>query len=322
MKIALFGISEIKLGKHNLKDPRLDQADKLAEADKKTHAQADVIGEDLLLEADGILALHENKADLILKDLEFVETRLGRDPQPAERAALEKIQTLLESERFLFSSGLSAEDLQAVAAHSFYTNKPITVAAREELQNPDALLLRAFADAGYLSFLTVGGKENRAWPIRKGTTAWEAAGTIHTDIQKGFIRAEITSFADFVEAGGAKGPRGALGLVIARAHGFHGEETGNADGNDRRLDPPANMICASFILMVRQASPMAWLAVAQAEQVAKLGPRRLKYMDTKPEAMLPISMGMVKGETRPGPRESRMLTVRWWWPGRQCPSPE
>ena len=93
MKIALFGISEIKLGKHNLKDPRLDQADKLVEADKKTQAQVDVIGEDQLLDADGILALQETKADLILKDLEFVETRLGRDPQPAERAALEKIKS-------------------------------------------------------------------------------------------------------------------------------------------------------------------------------------------------------------------------------------
>jgi hypothetical protein len=83
MKIALFGFTDIKLGKHNLKDPRLDQADKLAEADKKTNAQADVIGEADLLEADGILTLDETKADLILKDLEFVETRLGRDPQPA-----------------------------------------------------------------------------------------------------------------------------------------------------------------------------------------------------------------------------------------------
>jgi len=180
MKIALFGITDIKLGKHNLKDPRLDQADKLVEADKKTHAQADVIGEDEMLDADAILALHENKADLILKDLEFVETRLGRDPQPAERTVLEKIKSLLESEQFLFTSGLSSQ----------------------ELQNPDALLLRAFADSGYISFLTVGGKENRAWPIRKGTSAWDAAGTIHTDIQKGFIRAEIISFADFIQAGG------------------------------------------------------------------------------------------------------------------------
>ena len=136
MKIALFGIADIKLGKHNLKDPRLDQADKLVEADKKTQAQADVIGEDQLLDADAILATQDTKADLILKDLEFVETRLGRDPQPAERAALEKIKALLERERFLSNSGLSTEDLQAVAAHSFYTNKPITVASRAELQEP------------------------------------------------------------------------------------------------------------------------------------------------------------------------------------------
>jgi hypothetical protein len=202
MKIALFGISEIKLGKHNLKDSRFDQTDKLVEADKKTYAQVDVIGEDQLLDADAILALEENKADLILKDLEFIETRLGRDPQPTERAALEKLKSLLESEKFILGSGVAPEELQAVAAHSFYTNKPITVASREQLQQPDALLIRAFAEAGYICFLTVGGKENRAWPIRQGATAWEAAGSIHTDIQKGFIRAEITSFADFIAAGG------------------------------------------------------------------------------------------------------------------------
>jgi ribosome-binding ATPase len=202
MKIALFGFTEIKLGKHNLKDPRLDQADKLVEADKKTYAQVDVIGEDQLLDADAILALDENKADLILKDLEFVETRLGRDPLPDERAALQKINAFLESEKFLFSSDLTAQDLQAVAAHHFFTNKPIVVATRAQLEAPDELLLRTFAEAGYISFLTVGGKENRAWPIRKGISAWEAAGSIHTDLQKGFIRAEIISFADFLAAGG------------------------------------------------------------------------------------------------------------------------
>ena len=202
MKISLFGVQQIKVGKHNLKDPRLDQADKLVEADKKTYAQVDVLGEDQLLDADAILATQDSKADLILKDLEFVETRLGRDPQPAERTALEKIKGLLEAEKFLFNSGLSPEDLQAIAAHNFFTSKPITVASSDELQSPEQLLLRAFAEAGYISFLTVGGKENRAWPIRAGINAWEAAGTIHTDIQKGFIRAEIISFPDFVAAGG------------------------------------------------------------------------------------------------------------------------
>jgi ribosome-binding ATPase YchF (GTP1/OBG family) len=202
MKIALFGVTGIKTGKHNLKDPRLDEAHKLVEADKKSQAQVDVVGQDELQDADAILASVEGRADLILKDLEFVETRLGRDPQPAERQALEKIKGLLEQEKFVFNSGLAPEDLQAVAAHNFFTAKPVTVAGLADAENPDALLLRAFGEAGYICFLTVGGKENRAWPIRKGITAWEAGGTIHTDIQKGFIRAEIISYADFVAAGG------------------------------------------------------------------------------------------------------------------------
>ncbi|MGD0251352.1 MAG: DUF933 domain-containing protein [Verrucomicrobiota bacterium] len=202
MKITLFGLAGIKTGKHNLKDPRFDEADKLVEADKKTYAQVDVVGDDQLLDADAILVSQEGRADIILKDLEFVETRLGRDPQPAERAALEKIKALLEQEKFVFNSGVGPEDLQAVAAHHFFTAKPIVVAEPPELEDPDALLLRAFHEAGYICFLTVGGKENRAWPIRQGITAWEAGGTIHTDIQKGFIRAEIISYADFIAAGG------------------------------------------------------------------------------------------------------------------------
>src|SRR6266436_9019015 len=109
MKIALFGVSQINQGKHNLRDPRFDQADKLVEADKKTYAQVDVIGDDQLLDADAILTSQDSRADLILKDLEFVETRLGRDPQPAERATLEKIKGLLESEKFMVNTGLSVE---------------------------------------------------------------------------------------------------------------------------------------------------------------------------------------------------------------------
>jgi ribosome-binding ATPase YchF (GTP1/OBG family) len=70
------------------------------------------------------------------------------------------------------------------------------------LQDPDALMVRAFHESGYISFLTVGGKENRAWPIRKGTTALDAAGSIHTDLQKGFIRAEVIAFDDLIQTGG------------------------------------------------------------------------------------------------------------------------
>src|SRR5229473_1053815 len=154
MKINLFGIHGIPPGKHNVKDPRLDAADQLVEADKKTYAQVDLVGDDGALDANAILTTREALPDLILKDLEFVETRLGRDPSDAEKAVLLKIQTQLESERCVFAAGLSVEELQTVAAHGFFTNKPVLVAQADELRNPDALIVRAFMQSGYLSFLT------------------------------------------------------------------------------------------------------------------------------------------------------------------------
>lgn len=54
---------------------------------------------------------------------------------------------------------------------------------------------------GLISFFTVGDDECRAWTIRAGTTALEAAGKIHTDIQRGFIRAEVTKFDDLMATG-------------------------------------------------------------------------------------------------------------------------
>ena len=202
MKISLFGIQGIALGKHNVKDPRLDQADKLVEAQKKTYAQVDIVEEKELLTVDAILTGRASLSDLLMKDLEAVDTRLGRDPSESEKAVLQKLADALLSEKPVSAVELTADELKAISAHNFYSNKPVIVAQEAELTAPDALMVRAFKESGYVSFLTVGGKENRAWPVRAGTTAWEAAGTIHTDIQKGFIRAEIISFADFIAAGG------------------------------------------------------------------------------------------------------------------------
>ena len=72
MKLALSGIQGIPFGKRNIKDPRLDEAHRLVEADKKTYAQVDLIGEDKLSDADAILTTREGLPDLILKHLEFV----------------------------------------------------------------------------------------------------------------------------------------------------------------------------------------------------------------------------------------------------------
>jgi len=66
----------------------------------------------------------------------------------------------------------------------------------------DRVIRLSYALLGLISFFTVGPDEVRAWTIRRGTPAVEAAGEIHTDIQRGFIRAEVVSYDDLIAAGG------------------------------------------------------------------------------------------------------------------------
>ena len=67
----------------------------------------------------------------------------------------------------------------------------------------------AFSTLGLQTYLTAGPKEARAWTIRKGATAPEAAGVIHTDFQRGFIKAEVIGFEDLVAAGSTQAARAA-----------------------------------------------------------------------------------------------------------------
>ena len=202
MKISIFAISQISSGKRNIKDPRLDQVDSITKAKKKTYIQVELVSGENALDADAILVAEGALTDLVLKDLEFVETRLGRATQEAEKALLNKLKGLLEKEELISKAVLSEEEKQLMVSYGLYTVKPITVAKESDLEEQDALFSRLLSESGFTSFFTTGEKETRAWLIRKGATAWEAAGAIHSDIQRGFIRAEIISFADFIQAGG------------------------------------------------------------------------------------------------------------------------
>jgi len=73
----------------------------------------------------------------------------------------------------------------------------------------DQLARVGFHTLGLQSYLTAGPKEARAWTIRQGWTAPQAAGVIHTDFQKGFIKAEVISFDDLVAAGSVAAARAA-----------------------------------------------------------------------------------------------------------------
>lgn len=95
--------------------------------------------------------------------------------------------------------------LPAEEAADFLLDLGVDVSAR------DRLIKESYELLGLISFLTVGEDEVRAWTVRKGIAAQEAAGKIHTDLERGFIRAEVISCDDFLDVGS---------LAVARAKGL------------------------------------------------------------------------------------------------------
>jgi GTP-binding protein YchF len=101
------------------------------------------------------------------------------------------------AEAIALSARLEAEisELEAGDREAFLKDLGLTEGAR-------ARFIRAsYALLDLISFLTAGEDECRAWPIRRGTTAVKAAGKIHSDIERGFIRGEVVAFDDFVRYG-------------------------------------------------------------------------------------------------------------------------
>jgi ribosome-binding ATPase YchF (GTP1/OBG family) len=73
----------------------------------------------------------------------------------------------------------------------------------------EQIIHKGFDKLGLMSYFTAGVKEVRAWTIAKNTTAPKAAAVIHNDFEKGFIRAEVIAYDDFVEFGGDTGAKDA-----------------------------------------------------------------------------------------------------------------
>jgi len=206
-------------------------------------------------------------AELLLADLELVETRLerigkeGHRPGAAEReqqkVQLDRCRDHLEAEQPLRTLSFTEEEMKAVRSLQFLTMKPLMVAfnvseyaaaaeaefaslaERVRRQQAEIVFLSAaieselteldgdaqsvfmehlgiaepaahrlsraaFECLGLLSFFTVGEDEVRAWAVRRGATAPEAAGRIHSDLERGFIRAETITYDDLIGAGDEK----------------------------------------------------------------------------------------------------------------------
>ena len=217
--------------------------------------------------------LAELKTELLLADLEMVETRIERlekqknkpsKDQAKDKAEYElqlKLRQTLEAEKSIKDAVETEAELELIKALGFLTLKPISVVVNideaqaggkfdssvfseiveestpivslcaeleyELSQLDDSSKAEFMADIGItepatekfvqscysalglISFLTVGKDEVRAWTIISGTTAVNAASKIHSDIQRGFIRAETISYEDLKELGDEKAVKAA-----------------------------------------------------------------------------------------------------------------
>lgn len=202
MKVAVFEIPDFPLGKKIIPDERLDKIREMLKPDKTTYLQLELMDDSTVKDADAIISLNTKESDLILLDLELIETRLSRIDEGEEKTFLLRIQSELEKENLLSELNLTDEEAKMSATLNFITSKPILFLAEENTRDSASAFKKVFVLANMISFFTAGQKELKAWPLKKGSTALEASGCVHSDIQRGFIKAEVFNFKDVMELGG------------------------------------------------------------------------------------------------------------------------
>jgi len=181
-----------------------------------------------------VLAAAEQANVVLSEGLTIFDARARLDKAGVDPAALRELQ-LLTNKPFIFvfntdDAGLADAAMQAKLRDLVAPADAVFLDAKfeaelVELEPADAAEMLAdsgqsepgldqlarvgFHTLGLQTFLTAGPKESRAWTIRKGWTAPQAAGVIHTDFERGFIKAEVISFADLVAAGSVAAARAA-----------------------------------------------------------------------------------------------------------------
>lgn len=207
MKIAVLG-TDFPLGKRALPDERLQKLKEIVRSLEITHIQIEFVDSGQVKTCDGILCEEAGKLDLILSDLEVTEAKLASEP---DNPVFLRAKETLEKEVFLNEVPFAENEKKLLSGFNLATLKPLTFVNKENLPSIPEMMQLVFANCGMLSFFTANEKELRAWPIKKGTTVYEAAGTIHSDIQRGFIKAEVAGYEDLIKSGS---------LNAARSHGL------------------------------------------------------------------------------------------------------
>ena len=198
---------------------RMDRLKKQAKADKDAKALLDIAEELLEFLADGNMARNFEKVD----SDEYIQ--LNHEVRFLTNKEI-MYGANIDEESFEDEGGADDDNVhvQALTEHALQNNcEIITLCAKveEELIGLDPeeaedflaelgieesgleqIIHKGFDKLGLMSYFTAGVKEVRAWTIRKNSTAPKAAAAIHNDFEKGFIRAEVIAYEDYVELGG------------------------------------------------------------------------------------------------------------------------
>ena len=149
-----------------------------------TDEEKDIIKDSFLLTMKPILYVANVSENELAEDNEYVKQ--VKEYAEKEKAKVIKLCVKIEEE----ISGLEDED-----------KKEMLEALGMNESGLDKVIKESYDLLGLMSFLTAGQPEVRAWTIKKGTKAPDAAGKIHSDIQRGFIRAEVVSYDDLIRLG-------------------------------------------------------------------------------------------------------------------------
>lgn len=194
-------------------EKRIDKTQKLLKGDKTLQAQLDLLNRILETLNEGKTARQVEMTDdekemlgdlnlLTLKPIIYV-ANVSEDeaaevsPDNEMYNSVKKVAEAEGAEVIPVCAGIEAEisELEPEEKKAFLEDMGITESGL------DKLIKASYSLLGYISYLTAGPKEVRAWTIVKGTKAPQAAGKIHSDFERGFIRAEVVSFEDLMECG-------------------------------------------------------------------------------------------------------------------------
>lgn len=200
MKAGVVGIPDFPLGSVKVPDERLDKLKEVFRPPKTTFSQVEFVGVDHLKEADVIISGETSKFDLIVSDLEAIESKLPKVKED-ERELLLRCQKSLEGEVLIKDGNFSDEEKKLLSDYLFLTQKPIHFVSTKELSSVPSLIRIAHQMLNLISFFTVNENELKSWSINKGTNALDAAGCIHSDIKRGFIRAEVINYEELIRCG-------------------------------------------------------------------------------------------------------------------------